>query len=210
MTDRNSLAQQLRDVAYIYTKGQQNSVRWDELGDAAKGMWVAVADKALSVVGQPPSDASPRAGSEAACTCVHECKNGCPRWNERQDFLTIHQPMNAASNMREMQRQAAIKKSTEELRTIIEGMKPALAAAPTLGREATAAMVRAAHDAGIFLNMTDDGWRKAWRVMFDAALTAPEQAREFPSRPPLLAEEETCVHGIPMHQDCFRCEELSK
>lgn len=36
--------------------------------------------------------------------------------------------------------------------------------------EATDAMVAAAHNAEIFLNMTDEGWRKAWRAMYAAAI----------------------------------------
>lgn len=39
----------------------------------------------------------------------------------------------------------------------------------TVLSEATDAMVKAAHGAKIFLNMTDEGWRKAWRVMAAAS-----------------------------------------
>jgi hypothetical protein len=42
--------------------------------------------------------------------------------------------------------------------------------------EATDEMVKAARDAKIFLNMTDEGWRKAWRVMAAKAGTRSDAA----------------------------------
>lgn len=51
-----------------------------------------------------------------------------------------------------------------------------LSDAAAIRAEATDVMVKAAHDAKIFLNMTDEGWRKAWRVMAAKAGTRSDAA----------------------------------